>query len=236
MSAKNKTKGSQETGNELLENPEALVEQFSKTEEFVAKNKTLVIGVLGALVLIIGGFAGYTLYKNSQNKRGLSDMFQAEFYFEADSLALALNGDGLNLGFVEITKKYAGTEAGNLANFYAGVIYLRQGAYPAAIAYLDDFSSSDLLVQARAYSLMGDAYMEQEKFEDAVKYYNKAASHRPNKQFTPRYLLKAALAYELLNNKTEAIKTYGRIIDEFWDAAEVQTAKKYKARLESSAS
>jgi TolA-binding protein len=149
---------------------------------------------------------------------------------------LALNGDGNSAGFLEIAKKYGNTEAGNLANFYAGVIYLRQGAYPAAIAYLDDFSASDFLVQARAYSLVGDAHMEQEKYEEAVKHYLKAANYRPNKQFSPRYLMKAALAYEKLNNKAEAIKIYTRVIDEFWDAPEVQNAKKHKARLESSAS
>jgi hypothetical protein len=56
-------------------------------------------------------------------------MFQAVRYFESDSLNLALNGDGNNLGFLQIVEDYSGTKAGNLANYYAGVIYLKQGNF-----------------------------------------------------------------------------------------------------------
>ena len=34
--------------------------------------------------------------------------------------------------------------------------YLKQGKFELARLYLEDFSSSDLLIQARAYSLVGD--------------------------------------------------------------------------------
>jgi Tetratricopeptide repeat. len=63
-----------------------------------------------------------------------------------------------------------------------------------AIYHLEDFKVNDLLVQPRAYSLMGDAYMEQKDYENAAKYYDKASSYEPNKQFTPIYLMKAGLA------------------------------------------
>ena len=72
-------------------------------------------------------------------------MFQAIYYFEADSLDLALNGDGNKLGFKDISEEYAITQAGNLANFYAGAAYLKQGKFKLALIYLNDFSSDDLL-------------------------------------------------------------------------------------------
>jgi tetratricopeptide (TPR) repeat protein len=87
-------------------------------------------------------------------------------------------------------------------------------------------------VQARAYSLVGDAYMEQKDFDNASDWYNKASEYKPNKEFTPTYLLKAALAYEKLNKNEKAIEAYQKIIDTYWDSSEVQYAKKYKARLE----
>ncbi|MDZ7647512.1 MAG: hypothetical protein U5K54_10235 [Cytophagales bacterium] len=55
--------------------------------------------------------------------------------------------------------------------FISAAIYLKQGKYPLAIFHLEDFSQAIFLVQARAYSLMGDAYMEQKDFENAAKYY-----------------------------------------------------------------
>jgi TolA-binding protein len=160
-------------------------------------------------------------------------MFQAIYYFEADSLSQALNGDGNNLGFIDIIDEYKFTEAANLAHFYAGVSFLKQGNFDAAVLYLKDYSSNDLLIQARAYSLIGDAYMEQQKYDDAVSYYNKAANYKPNKYYSPAYLMKAAVAYEKLNQNDKAIETYSKVITEYWDSSEYQTALKLKARLES---
>src|SRR3954470_2081071 len=170
--------------NDVLENPDALAHKLEDAEFWLEKHSKLVIGIGAAVLLVVAGYFGFNYYKTTQNEQAQKEMFQAVYYFEADSLKLALNGDGNNLGFVDIVKEYGITEAGNLANFYAGAAYLKQGKYESAILYLEDFKSSDLLVQARAYSLIGDAYMEQKKYEEAVKYYNKAAEYKPNKYFT----------------------------------------------------
>jgi TolA-binding protein len=159
-------------------------------------------------------------------------MFQAVRYFEADSLDLAMNGDGNNLGFKQIIDDYSMTDAGNLANFYAGYICLKQGKWKLAEYYLEDFKANDQLVQARAYSLMGDAYMEEKNYADASTWYDKAANYKPNKFFTPNYLMKAALAFEKANQKDKAIKAYQRVIDEYFDSQEFQNARKQKARLD----
>jgi hypothetical protein len=223
-------------GSDLLENQEALAEQISQTEQYLEQNKGLTFGLLALLVLGIGGYFGYVYYNDNRNASAQSDMFQAEYYFEQDSLDLALNGDGNTLGFKDIIEDYSGTESANLANYYAGVSFLKQGDFQSAILYLEDYSSSDLLIQARAYSLIGDAHMEQKDYGNAVTFYNKAADYNENEYFSPRYLMKAALAYELSNDNAGAIKSYDRIVKNYGKASEVQDAKKHKARLESTAS
>ena len=233
MASKNKKKAEEQSAS-ALENSEVLAEQLSRTEEFIENNKILVFGVVGALFLLVAGVFGWNYYQTSQNELAQSEMFQAIYYFESDSLDLALNGDGNNLGFTDISSDYSMTAAGNLANFYAGSAYLKQGKYKLAILYLEDFSSSDNLVQARAYSLTGDAHMELGQFDEAVTYYEKAANYKPNKFFTPQYLMKQALAHEKLNNNEAAISAYTQIIEEYWESAEVQDAKKYKAQLQAS--
>ena len=230
MSAKTK-KSQEQHGSDLLENPEALAGQISKTEEFVAHHKGIVLGGAITLALIVVGFFGYRYYKNTQETQAQNNMFQAVHYFEADSLNLALNGDGNNLGFLAIIDEYKITDAANLANFYAGAAYLKQGKYDLAILYLEDYNANDLLVQPRAYSLIGDAYMELQDYENAASFYQKAADHKSNKYFTPRYLMKAALAYEKANNKDAAIEAYSEIIDKYWDSEQYQEARKFKARL-----
>ena len=231
MVAKKVKKKQEAASHEYLENPEALAEQFSKTEEYINRNKKMLIGIGSAVALLIAGFFGYRYYNSTQNAEAQAEMFQAVYYFEQDSLNLALNGDGQNLGFTDIADMYSSTDAGNLANYYAGAAYLKQGKYELAILYLKDFSSNDLLVQARAYSLIGDAYMEQGDFENAAEYYNRAADYKSNKFFTPQYLMKEALAYERIGDTEKAKDTYQQILDNYKDSPEYNTALKYSARL-----
>ena len=222
-----------EESKDLLESSEALQEKFEGFEHWIQSNPKIIIGVVGALVLAVGAYFGWKYYVDGQEQLAQKDMFQAVHYFESDSLDLAFNGDGNNLGFKQIIEDYGVTPAANLANFYAGVIHLKQGKFPLAIYYLEDFKANDMLVQARAYSLIGDAYMEQKDFANASKWYNKASDYQPNKEFTPTYMMKAALAYEKLNQNDKAKEVYQKIIDTYFESSEVQNAKKYKARLES---
>lgn len=226
-------KKKKEEHNELLENPEVLAETLEGAEHWIEKHPKLVAGVAIGLLLLVGGYFSFQYYIDKQNVEANNQMFQAVFYFESDSLDLALNGDGNNLGFIDIASEFKMTKAANLANFYAGASYLKQGKYKPALLYLEDYSSNDLLVQARAYSLIGDAHMELEEYEEAATFYNKASNYKPNKFFTPTYLMKAALAYEKLNDNAKAISTYDKIINEYFDSSEFQKARKFKARLES---
>jgi TolA-binding protein len=222
----------EEHKHELLENPEALKEKLAGAENWLEQNPKIVVGVAAAILIIVGGYFAFNYYKSSQNDLAQKEMFQAVYYFEADSLDKALNGDGNNLGFLEIIDEYSVTDAANLANFYAGVTYLKQGKFELARLYLEDFKASDLLIQARAYGLVGDSYMEEQKYDDAAKYYNKAANYKPNKYFSPSYLMKEALAYEKLNQNDKARETYDKIINLYWESSEYQSARKFKARLE----
>lgn len=216
----------------VLENPETLAEQLSRTEQYLEKNKVPVLIVVAVIVLAVVGIFGYRYYINNQEKQAKAEIFQAMFYFESDSLNLALNGDGNNLGFLDIIDEFGSTPSGNLAYFYAGACHLKLGRYDEAIENLEAFSSGDLVLQARAYALIGDANMELQFFEEAAASYSKAADYKPNEYFTPVYLVKCAIAYERLSDFGNAIECYDRIINEFKDSEQYQDARKEKARLE----
>lgn len=217
----------------LLDNPETKADvSLIKTEDFIRKNKNILLAVAGIIVLAIGGFIYYKFQSEKQNVDAQNEMFQAVYYFEADSLDKALKGDGKDLGFLDIADEYGNSKAGNLARFYSGVIYLKKGKFDEAIEYLKKFSSDDIILQGRAYSLIGDAYLEQKDLESAIEFYNKAADYYPNEFFSPRYLMKAALAYELNNDYNSAAKVYDKIIEKYSKSMEANDAKKFKARAE----
>ena len=221
----------QDDGIEILEDPNAIVD---KANEFFSskRNKTMVFGIGGVLALLVVGFAGYNYYITNQNQTAQEELFQAQYYFEADSLGLALNGDGNSYGFLEIIEEFPGTKAANLASFYAGASFLKQGDFDGAIRQLKDFSSDDYLLQGRAYSLIGDAYMEMDDFGNAIDYYKRAVDYKQNESFTPIYLKKLAIAQEQNGSFADAVGSYESIIEDYPNAAQIHDAKKQKARLE----
>jgi len=217
----------------VLESAEVLAEQISKSEQFLEDNKVVVFSIAGLLAVILASFFGYKYYVDSQDSLAQDEMFQAVYYFEQDSLDLALNGDGNYYGFLDVIDNYSATSSANLANFYVGSIYMKKGSFASAVPFLKDFTSSDYVIQARAFSLLGDSYMQQEDFVEAASYYAKAAMYKPNEYFTPVYLLKSGLAYEKLEDYAKATKQYETIVKEYGKSNEADKAKKYKAKLQS---
>lgn len=228
MSKKN-TAGS---GLDIIEDPEALAGQINKAESFFRKNQKVLLGIGGALLIGVLAFAGYRFYIDGQESSAQAALSNVVYDFEADSLQKALNGSGGNLGLLSIADEYSNTDAGNLASLYAGIALMKQGKYDEAISRLTAFSSSDLLVQARALALTGDAYMEKNQPAEAISYYKKAADYKSNEFFTPVYLMKLAISQEKADKKADAIASYKRIVDEYPLSAEVTNAKKYMGLLE----
>ncbi|MDB5240030.1 MAG: cytochrome biosynthesis protein [Spirosoma sp.] len=220
------------TGLDFLEDPDALENKLEDVGDFFQQNRNIVLGIVGGLVLLIAGFFGYRAYLSSQDETAQVELFPSVYKLESDSLKQALNGDGRTPGLLAIADNYGSTSAGKLAEFYAGLSLLKQGKYDEAIDRLKAFSSSDLLVQARAYALIGDAYMEKKSYEEAADYYKKAADYKSNKFFTPGYLMKLAVAYEQAKQNDKAITTYNDIIEKYAQSAEAVSARKYKAVLE----
>lgn len=217
---------------ELFESPEAIQQQLNKTEDFVKANKTKFIAGVAVIVLIVGGVFFWKNMSAKSETEAAKAIYVAEDYFRKDSLELALKGDGKNKGFEQVAAQFSGTKSGELANFYIGVIQLKQGKFAEATASLDKYNSGKFLLQARAYVLAGDAYAEQGKTEDAIKYYVKASDSEPNKEFTPGYLFKLALAYEEANQLADAVLTYEKILADYPNSEQVDDVKKYLAKAQ----
>jgi tetratricopeptide (TPR) repeat protein len=232
--AKTKENKSVEVLDEPVQKTKVTTESAPKFdfESFFDKNKKIFYGVAGAALIVVAGFVGYKYFATSQEEEAQKEIFVAVNYFERDSLDLALNGDKVNRGFLDISEEYSLSKAGNLSNFYIGYIYLKKGKFEDAVEYLKKFNAGDLLVQARAYALTGDAYMELKDTENAISYYKKAADYNPNEFFTPRYLMKLATAYEVNKDYEGAVKAYSTIVDNYSKAQEYNDARKYKARAE----
>ena len=211
---------------------EGFEEALTRTEQFIEDNQKVLTIIVGVIIVIVVGF---TLFKKMivlpKNKEALSQMYVAEDYFEKDSFNLALNGDGNNLGFLDIIDQYKITKAANLAKYYAGISFLHLGQYEDAIHYLSIFHSHDLMISVVAKGAMGDAYMQLGEEEKALEYYIKASKSSKTDFVTPIYLMKAGEVMEDLKKYDRALAVYTEIRDNYPKSKEGQNIEKYITRV-----
>jgi len=206
----------------------AVEEALSKSERFIEKNQKILTIVIGsAVIIVLGIFAFQKLYIAPREKAAQGQMFVAQKYFEEDSLNKALNGDANYPGFLDIIDDYSMTKSANLAKYYAGIIYLKQGKYEDAITYLNKFDSGDEFVGPMATGGIGDAYMELGQKDKAVEYYLKASKQQENDLTTPLYLMRAAFVYEEQGKFDKAVELYEKIQKEHVKSTEARDIDKY---------
>lgn len=205
-----------------------------KAKDFWQRNAK-VISIALLLVIVLGGgwFVYNNYFKKPKEAEAMDKLFKAEDYFRQDSVNLALNGDGQNLGFLKIISKYSGTDAANMANFYAGSCYIKLDDNEKAVSHLKKFSSDAKQIQARAYKLLGDAYGDLGKGNEALEYYTKAAHHfEADKQASAEALFNAAyLAQHILNKPDQAIKLYKELKEKYPMTQQGFEVDKYLAQL-----
>lgn len=209
---------------------------LTQAKDFWTRNSKVILGVGSALVLIVGGFFVYkNFFQKPKELRAKDEMFKAEEYYRLDSAKLALNGDGQYAGFLKISSQYGGTEAGNMAHFYAGVCYIKLKDNANAIKELKKFDGEGAKqIQQRAYKLLGDAYGDSGNGKEALSYYKKAAEAFPSSpQSTAEALFAGAyIAQKVLNDQQEAIALYKEIKEKYPQVSPFSNdASKYLAQL-----
>lgn len=167
-----------------------LDEGASKTEAWVEKNQKPILIFVVVMAMGVLGYLGLQHFiQEPKETEAMNEMFQAQSYYEQalsatakDSLfTLSLEGGNGKFGFVGIIENYGGTQAANLANYYAGIAYLNTGKYQEAISHLDNFNADDQIVGPLAKGAIGDAFAQLNQYEDALKYYEKAIELRDRK-------------------------------------------------------
>lgn len=206
-------------------------ETLTRTEKFLEDNYKPILYGFAIVVVIIGLIWLVKFMGNRRNTEAQSQMWAAEQYFAQDSLKLALNGSGNDLGFLDIIDTYGGTKAGKLANFYAGACYLHLGEYQNAIDHLKKYSLDDEIVAPEATALTGDAYVELGQTDKGIDLYLKAAEMADNAFHSPIYLMKAGELYEEKGDYKKALEIYNKIKDQYSESTEGRSIEKYIARV-----
>jgi predicted negative regulator of RcsB-dependent stress response len=210
---------------------------LQKAKGFWAKFSKPIIYVGGAIIVLIAGWYGYKNFVVAPKEEKANEMvFAAENLFgkmaaassfSKDSVNVVLNGGNLDgtvvTGLLKVISNYGGTASGNRAKYIAGACYLHLKEFDKAVKYLKDFDGNGAdQVQSKAYILLGHAYAEQKKTDDAFGYYKKSAEVLSDKDEDQKAiaLFNAANYAEWAGKSKDAIELLTNLKDNFGSVLE----------------
>lgn len=219
----------------------------AKAKGFWAANSKKIIIAGSVVIVLLGGFLGYKHFVSIPNEKKANDLiFPAEKLFGAvassstynkDTVNMILNGDKASgvTGLLKIASSYGGTKSGNRAEYMIGACYLQLKQFDKAVKHLKEFDANGASqIQSKAYILLGHAYAEQKKTDDALDYYKKAGSISGlDDAMASEALYMAARYAEALGKTKDAIELFQELKDEYPASQRVGSGEvdKYLASL-----
>lgn len=199
---------------------------------FLKYRKAIIAGVIAVIVIIAGIVVYNTYVKGPREDKANTAIAKGQDYFAAEQFDKALNGDGAGYpGFVSVAADYSGTDAGNLANLYAGLCYAHLDKWTEAAAYIEKYDGQgDQMISPAAIGALGNAYAHLKQLDKAVDLLKKAAKTADNNTLSPLYLIQAGEILEKQGKKDEALKLYQEIKDKYFNSMQYQTIDKYIER------
>ena len=208
-------------------------ETLNKSEAFFLKyKKAIIYGVL-AVIVVIAGVIVYKQYVSAPREdKASTALARGQEYFQQDLYEKALNGDGAGYaGFVKVASDYSSTEAGNLANLYAGLCYAGLGKWNEAAKYLEEFDTKDdQMISPAAEGALGNAYAHLNQLDKAVSHLKNAAKNADNNSLSPTFLIQAGEILESQGKAAEALELYKEIKEKYVYSMQYQTIDKYIER------
>ena len=208
-----------------------VVTAYARAWNFADKNRALIWGAVGALVLVVALVVAYVFYQQAQEAEAQEALATPIRLYEAESYREALDGLDGQMGLLAVADEYGGTDAGNLARFYAADALYHLGEYDQALEYFQAFDKDDPYLGASALAGEAAVYENQEDFARAGRLYEEAAERFESELTTPRYLLSAGRAYEQAGDYAAAEAAYEALQEDFPDAPAAQNVDAYLARV-----
>lgn len=225
----------------LKEQQGAETNALSQKEAVFMKHKKTISAAIVVVILIIAGVLSYETYISGPREQEASTaLAKGQDYFANQQFELALKGDSTGYkGFLNIASDYSSTDAGNLANLYAGLCYANLDKWNDAVKYLEKYSAADdEMVSPAATAALGNAYAHIKQLDKAVEYLKKAASMadseaegNANNSLSPTFLIQAGEILESQNKKDEALKIYQDIKKKYVNSPVYGEIDKYIERV-----
>lgn len=225
----------------LKEQKGTVEETLSQKEAVFMKHKKAISAAIVVVILIVAGVLSYETYISGPREQEASTaLAKGQDYFANQQYEIALKGDSTVFrGLLNIASDYSSTDAGNLANLYAGLCYANLDKWNDAVKYLEKYSpADDEMISPAATAALGNAYAHIKQPDKAVEYLKKAASMadseaegNANNSLSPTFLIQAGEILESQNKKDEALKIYQDIKKKYVNSPVYGEIDKYIERV-----
>lgn len=211
-------------------------ESLNTSETFFLKNRKMIFGILGAvIVLVVGGILYHSYVSLPREDEASTELAKSE------QLMMQQQYDQALKGFQRVAADYGSTDAGNLANLYTALCYahLQKPDWKKALEYAEKFSTrDDKIISPESQVALADIYVNNDQTDKAIETLKKAAEMADsradgsvNLSVAPLALLKAGQLLESKNKKAEALEVYKSIKQKYVASPLYQEIDKYIERV-----
>ena len=157
---------------ELKKDP--YIEFLASAKDNLDKNQSLYKKILLGVVVVI--FAIFFLLNNYQGNKSISKELLGK------ALIAMANGDidNARIQFEFVSDEYGNNESGSLAKYYLARLYFSEKDYLGATSYLNEIRNTDFPLNhfnISKYKMMALIAMENEDYDEAISYYERALSN-----------------------------------------------------------
>lgn len=205
-----------------MENKEIKTQAAQPEQDILSKakaNSKMILTVSAVILVLLVAVLAWFLISQNNSKKSDVKAGEADLYAMKAEQAMGVADRELNDSLaLECYKAAAemGHKSGNRAKLEAAIRLYQKADYQGALDYLKDASISDNLIQAGAYTLMGDCYVGLKNNADALKAFDKAISAADeNPTIVPLILIKKANIYRAEQNFEGEYNALKEIVDNY---------------------
>ena len=196
----------------------------SQSEAILIKYKNVILCCVALIIIGVCCGIWYHSYTADKQEEASTAMAKAQDNFQNGNYELALNGDSTGIaGFLKIADQYGSTQAGNLANLYAGLCYANLEKWEEAASFLEKYDGEDdQMISPAALGALGNAYAHLNQLDKAVSTLVKAAEKADNNSISPTLLIQAGQILESQDKKADALKLYKQVKEKYFKSMQTQ--------------
>jgi len=202
-----------------LKEPDKLQVAFYDFMQVLNKNrqKVYIGSAIVCLILILAG--GYYFYLLDYEKKA-NMLYDKVFNEKMKSMATGnLNTNSIDI-YNQVSTKYPGSRAAELAQYRMGNYYFENGDIDKAIKAYTDYlsrSSNDNDVEALAHTGLGYCYEAKKDYKNALNSFQKALDTKEGKYFANITNRNIARIYEQMNDRAKAVEHYKKALTDTTD-------------------